>query len=83
MHFPRASAVPRVPVYALAPGDVRFAARASPQDGCLFVHQLMRLYPIVCTVGEISGRLFPLTEQEQPHKHSAPQVKRVTVLQAA
>jgi hypothetical protein len=43
----------------------------------------MRLYPIVCTVGEISGRLFPLTKQEQPHKHSASQVKRVTVLHEA
>jgi hypothetical protein len=34
-------------------------------------------------IGELSGRLFPLTKQEQPHNHSAPQVKRVTVLHAA
>ncbi len=40
-------------------------------------------WAIGCTVGELSGQLFPLTEQEQPHEHSAPQVKRVTVLQEA
>ncbi len=50
MHFPRASAVPRVPVCTLAFGDVRFAARASPQGGCLFVHQLMRLYLWYCSL---------------------------------
>lgn len=36
-------------------------------------------WAIGCTVGELSGRLFPLTEHEYP----APQVKRMTVFQEA
>ena len=40
-------------------------------------------WAIGCTVGELSGRLFPLTEQQQPYQHPTSQVKHVTVLQEA
>ncbi|MFL5703063.1 MAG: hypothetical protein ACJ8AG_09600 [Ktedonobacteraceae bacterium] len=33
--------------------------------------------------GEFSGRLFPLTEQEQLPQHPMPVARRVTVLQEA
>jgi hypothetical protein len=38
-------------------------------------------WAIGCTVGELSGRLFPLTEQKQPQKHPMSLLRRVTVLQ--
>jgi hypothetical protein len=40
-------------------------------------------WAVGCTVGELSRRVFPLTEQEQPHQHPTLQVKRMTVLQEA
>jgi hypothetical protein len=40
-------------------------------------------WAIGCTVGELSGRLFPLTGQEQPYQHPTSQVKHVSVLQGA
>jgi len=40
-------------------------------------------WAIGCTVGELSGRLFPLTQHEQPYQHPTSQVKRMTVLQEA
>jgi hypothetical protein len=38
---------------------------------------------IGCTVGELSGRLFPLTQQQQPYLHSMTQAKQMTILQEA
>jgi hypothetical protein len=43
----------------------------------------MLRWAIGCTVGELSGRLFPLPQQEQLYQHPTAQVKRVTVLQEA
>jgi hypothetical protein len=40
-------------------------------------------WAIGCTVGELSGRLFPLTEQEQSRQHPAPYVRWMSVLQEA
>ncbi len=45
--------------------------------------QDMLRWAIGSTVGELSGRLFPLPQQERPHQHPTTQVKRVTVLQEA
>jgi hypothetical protein len=38
-------------------------------------------WAIGCTVGELSGRVFPLTQSEQRSLHAASRVKPVTVLQ--
>jgi hypothetical protein len=38
-------------------------------------------WAIGCTVGELSGRLFPLTQQEQPYLYPTSQVKYMTALQ--
>jgi hypothetical protein len=38
-------------------------------------------WAIGCSVGELSGRLFPLTQQEHPRKHPVPLLRRATVLQ--
>ncbi len=57
--------------------------KAHAQDNLYLGREQSTLrWAIGCTV-ELSGRLFPLTKQEQPHKHSASQVKRVTVLHEA
>jgi len=40
-------------------------------------------WAIGCTVGELSGRLFPLTQQQHLHQHPTSQVKRMLVLQEA
>jgi hypothetical protein len=40
-------------------------------------------WAIGCTVGELSGRLFPLTQQQHLHQHPTSQVKRMIVLQEA
>ena len=40
-------------------------------------------WAIGCTVGELSGRLFPLTQQEQRYEHPTQQVGHLTVLQEA
>jgi hypothetical protein len=40
-------------------------------------------WAIGCTVGELSGRLFPLIEQEQSRQHPAPYVRWTSVLQKA
>ncbi len=40
-------------------------------------------WAIGCTVGELSGRLFPLIQQQHLHQHPTSQVKRLTVLQKA
>jgi hypothetical protein len=54
--------------------------KAHAQDNLYLGREQSTLHwAIGCTVGELSGRLFPLTEHEQP----ASQVKRTTVLQSA
>jgi len=64
--------------------DLLDLLKARAQDNLYLGREQSTLrWAIGCTVGELSGRLFPLTKQEQPHKHSAPQVKRVTVLHEA
>jgi hypothetical protein len=40
-------------------------------------------WAVGCTVGELSGRVFPLTQQEQRYQDSTQQVKLLTVLQEA
>jgi hypothetical protein len=40
-------------------------------------------WAIGCTVGEFSGQLFPMTEQEQSRQHPAPHVRWMSVLQEA
>jgi hypothetical protein len=36
---------------------------------------------VIIHTEELSGRVFPLTQQEQPRKHPVPFVRRATVLQ--
>jgi len=38
-------------------------------------------WAMVCTVGEPSGRLFPLTQQAKPRQYPMPLVRRVTAFQ--
>ncbi len=40
-------------------------------------------WAIGCTVGELSGRLFPLTQPEQRYEHPMQQIKHLSVLQEA
>lgn len=45
--------------------------------------QSMLSFVTGCIVGELSGRLFPMTEQEQSYKSPTSQAKRIAVLQKA
>ncbi len=64
--------------------DLLDLLKARAQDNLYLGREQSTLrWAIGCTVGELSGRLFPLTQQEHPHQHAAPQVKRVTVWQEA
>ena len=40
-------------------------------------------WAVGCTIGELSGRLFPPTQPEQPYLHPTSQVKSLTSLQEA
>ncbi len=40
-------------------------------------------WAVGCTVGELCGRLFPLTQAEQRYEHPTQQVRHLTVLQEA
>ncbi len=54
--------------------------KAHAQDNLYLGREQSTLrWAIGCTIGELSGRLFPLTE----HEHPTSQVKRMTVLQRA
>ena len=54
--------------------------KAHAQDNLYLGREQSTLrWAIGCTIGELSGRLFPLTE----HEHPTSQVKRMTVLQSA
>ncbi len=65
-------------------GDLLDLFKARTQDNLYLSGEQSTLrWAIGCTVGELSGRLFPMTEQEQLYKHHAPQVRSAAVLQEA
>jgi hypothetical protein len=60
--------------------DLLALLKAHAQDNLYLGREQSTLrWAIGCTIGELSGRLFPLTE----HEHPTSQVKRMTVLQRA
>ncbi len=60
--------------------DLLALLKAHAQDNLYLGREQSTLrWAIGCTIGELSGRLFPLTE----HEHPTSQVKRMTVLHRA
>ena len=64
--------------------DLLDLLKAHAQDNLYLGREQVTLrWAIGCTVGELSGRLFPLTQQEQAYEHPTPQVRPMTALREA